>query len=78
MPMPLSTTSTIKWFENDVSPGDTVSVKKRLKIELSLYTILQIYSVSVFEKIPILQVLTDDAYKNLITSGPIHLKSLDS
>src|SRR4030066_1519734 len=34
-------------------------VKKQLKIELSLYTILQILSVTVFEKMPILQVLTD-------------------
>ena len=53
-------------------------IKKRLKIELSLYTILQIFSVSVFEKIPILQALTDDAYKNQITSGPIQLKLFDS
>jgi hypothetical protein len=34
-------------------------IKKRLKIQLSLYTILQILSVTVFEKRPILQVLTD-------------------
>ena len=53
-------------------------IKKRLKIELSLYTILQIFSDSVFEKIPILQALTDDAYKNQITSGPIQLKLYDS
>lgn len=33
-------------------------LKKRLKLELSLYTILQILSVSLFEKMPILQVLT--------------------
>ncbi len=38
-------------------------IKKRLKIELSLYTILQILSVTVFEKIPILQVLTSSDYK---------------
>jgi hypothetical protein len=34
-------------------------MKKLLKIELSLYIILQILSVTVFEKKPILQVLTD-------------------
>lgn len=34
-------------------------IKKRLRIELSLYTILQILSVSLFEKMPILQVLTE-------------------
>jgi len=33
-------------------------VKKRLKLEASLYTILQILSISLFEKIPILQALT--------------------
>jgi len=34
-------------------------IKKMLKIELSLYTILQILSVNIFEKMPILQVFTD-------------------
>ena len=49
-------------------------IKKRLKLELSLYTILQIFSVSVFEKIPILQALTGDGYTNRITS---HHKQLN-
>jgi hypothetical protein len=53
-------------------------IKKRLKLEPSLYTILQIFSVSVFEKIPILQALTDDAYKNKITSNHMQLKLFDS
>ncbi len=53
-------------------------IKKRLKLDQSLYTILQIFSVTVFEKTPILQVLTDDAYKNKITSGHIQLKLFDS
>jgi len=53
-------------------------IKKRLKIELSLYTILQIFSISIFEKMPILQALTADDYKNKITSGPIQLKLFDS
>lgn len=35
-------------------------VKKNLKSELTLYTILQILSVSLFEKIPILQAFTPD------------------
>jgi len=34
-------------------------IKKRLKLEASLYTILQILSVTSFEKTPILQMLTD-------------------
>ena len=33
-------------------------MKKRLKIEASLYTILQVLSVTIFERIPILQALT--------------------
>ena len=39
-------------------------VKKRLKLDRSLYTILQILSVSLFEKTPILQVLSADDYEN--------------
>jgi hypothetical protein len=38
-------------------------VKKRLKIEVSLYTFLQILSVTVFEKVPILQLVRDHDYK---------------
>lgn len=34
-------------------------IKKRLKIKSSLYTILQILSVSIFEKRPLFQILTD-------------------
>jgi len=37
-------------------------VRKRLRIDLPLYTILQILSVSLFEKSPLLQVLTDFDY----------------
>jgi hypothetical protein len=43
-------------------------MKKRLKIDLTLYTILQILSISLFEKKPIYQVLTDNDYTNKITS----------
>lgn len=38
-------------------------MKKRLKLEASLYTILQILSVTSFERTPLLQVLTDSNYK---------------
>ena len=37
-------------------------VKKRLSLEPSLYTILQILSVTLFEKTPILQALSATAY----------------
>ena len=53
-------------------------VKKRLRIELSLYTILQIFSLTLFEKKPILQVLTDTDYKNKITSQHMQLKLFES
>ncbi len=53
-------------------------IKKKLKTDLSLYTILQIFSITLFEKMPILQAFTDDAYKNKITSGHIQLNLFDS
>lgn len=53
-------------------------IKKRLKIELSLYTILQIFSVSLFEKMPILQALTESDYKTTTTTGYIQLNLFDS
>ena len=53
-------------------------MKKRLKIDLTLYTILQILSISLFEKKPIYQVLTDNDYTKKITSGHIQLKLFDS
>ena len=37
-------------------------IKKRLNLDLSLYTILQILSVTAFEQLPIIQVLTDYDY----------------
>ena len=49
-------------------------MKKRLKIDLTLYNILQILSISLFEKKPIYQVLAQSDYKNQITSGHIQLK----
>jgi len=39
-------------------------VKKHLKLDRGLYTILQILSVSLFEKTPILQVLSAADYEN--------------
>ena len=38
-------------------------LKKRLRLPLSLYTILQILSVTLFEKVPILQVLATTGYR---------------
>ena len=53
-------------------------MKKRLKIDLTLYTILQILSITLFEKMPILQALTADGYKSEITSGHMQLKLFES
>jgi hypothetical protein len=53
-------------------------IKKRMKIEHSLYTILQILSVSIFEKMPILHAFTETDYKNQITSCPMQLKLFSS
>ena len=38
-------------------------IKKQFKLELSLYTILQILSVTLFEKVSILQILMGNDYK---------------
>ena len=40
-------------------------IKKRLDLDISLYTILQILSVTAFEQVPIIQVLTNFDYKSL-------------
>ena len=53
-------------------------MKKRLKIDLTLYTILQILSITLFEKMPILQAFTADGYRNQITSSHIQLKLFSS
>lgn len=53
-------------------------IKKRMKLDLSLYTILQIFSITLFEKIPILQALTETDYKTKITSSHIQLKLFES
>ena len=43
-------------------------LKKRLNIPASLYTILQILSVSIFERIPLLQLLTETALTEKISN----------
>ena len=53
-------------------------MKKQLRIDLTLYTILQILSISLFEKTPILQALTADDYKNKITISHIQLNLFES
>jgi transposase len=52
-------------------------IKKRLKLDLSLYTILQILSVTVFNKIPLYQMLIDSDYENQIVINDNQLKLFD-
>jgi len=48
-------------------------LKKEYRLDQSLYTILQILSVTLFEKSPVLEVLVPSNYSNKITSGQIQL-----
>ena len=52
-------------------------VKKELKIDLSLYTILQILSVLLFEKIPILQTLTFTDFNKIDVENSKQLNLFD-
>ena len=52
-------------------------IKKSLKIEMNLYKILQILSVSLFEKVPILQLLTKSNYKKITPSDSNQLVLFD-
>ncbi len=49
-------------------------IKKRLGIKENLYTILQVLSITVFEKTPLVQAVTGSAYKNDKTPNVIQLK----
>ena len=53
-------------------------MKKRLRLEQSLYTILQILSIAHFEKTPILQALTESHYRNKYDPGHIQLNLFSS
>ena len=51
--------------------------KKQHDIPKSLYTILQILSIALFEKVPILQLFTNNNYTNIETGNPNQLSFLD-
>jgi hypothetical protein len=53
-------------------------VKKRMQIGLSLYTILQILSLTLFEKMPLYQAFAQNVYKKEITTIDNQLKLFDS
>ena len=52
-------------------------VKKRLKIGYSLYTLLQIFSLSLFEKVPINELFTINNYNLAVLEDPKQLKLFD-
>jgi hypothetical protein len=52
-------------------------LRKEYRLDQSLYTILQILSVTLFEKSPVLEVLAPSNYKNKIASGQIQLNLFD-
>jgi hypothetical protein len=52
-------------------------MKKRLKLEQELYTILQILSVCIFEKMPVNQLFENNKYKNKTTEGYNQLNLFD-
>jgi transposase len=49
-------------------------IKKRLNLDLSLYTILQILSIAVFEKEPIIQIVANSAHQDLCPEPDNQLK----
>ena len=53
------------WIAISVQVLLVAIIKKRLDLNLSLYTILQILSVTAFEQVPIMQILTNFDYKLL-------------
>ena len=52
-------------------------MKRRLKLEQELYTILQILSVCIFEKVPVNQLFENNKYKNKTTEGYNQLNLFD-
>ena len=48
-------------------------VKKKLKLEMSLYTILQVISMTVFEKMPIIEAFHDFKGQELTMNDSIQL-----
>lgn len=52
-------------------------IKKRLKINVSLYTILQVLSLTVFEKMSLLHVFTENDYKTISSPNAKQLNLFD-
>ncbi len=52
-------------------------IKKRLKLEQELYTILQIFSISLFEKVPLNQLFNENDYRKIENDNYNQLKLFD-
>jgi hypothetical protein len=52
-------------------------IKKRMNLDISLYTMLQILSITVFNKTILLQLFTNTSYENKITTNDNQLKLFD-
>lgn len=52
-------------------------IRKRLRLQASLYTVLQVLSLTVFERIPLLQILTDGPFDNEQTDNYNQLNLFD-
>jgi len=52
-------------------------IKKRLNLEISLYTFLQIISVNIFEKVPILQLVSNNDYNSYSSISSKQLNLFD-
>ena len=65
-------------FLRSSTTPDTITlmaiIKKRLNLDISLYTILQIVSVTVFNKTPLYQMLTDTEYETVAAIDDNQLK----
>jgi hypothetical protein len=53
-------------------------MKKRLNLDQSLYTILQVISIALFEKVQIYQLVNESHYRSKFTSGHIQLNLFES
>jgi hypothetical protein len=53
-------------------------MKKRLGLDQSLYTILQVISIALFEKVPIYQLVNESQYRSKFASGHIQLNLFGS
>lgn len=52
-------------------------LKKKLNIPISLFSLLQVFSLTLFERTPLLQLVTKDSYDNIPPSNPNQLVIFD-